>query len=266
MFNFNAKLLKKIEDEKNNHMQMFQELKNEIHRFKESVQIDYKFFYDEISKLRDASKAHTANNYIKRSEMGSVVKSEVERQKRRSELFERAKKWPKIGGKVISNPVSTENTNEINLPNIKRNGNSFVFVGDSDVYKDLPAFIAPNQFAEILNLSLREFYNYKKRIEKKVPRFKFGLQTYRYQKSDVLRFINYPYEIIDTLAWLKNNVPDQITKYQLCEILCISDSAFTNVQKYIENIILTIRLGHRTLLYNKSDVIKFIERRGLSVA
>lgn len=258
MFKFNAKLFKKIEDEKNNHMQMCQELREEIDRFKKSAQLDYKFFYDEISK-------HNANNYIKKSEIENFIKDEMVRQKRRSELFERAKKWPKIGGKVISNPVSTENTNEINLPNIKRNGNSFVFVGDSDVYKDLHVFISSNQFAEILNLSIHEFHNCRKRIEKKVPKLKFGLQTYRYKKSDVLRFINYPYEIIDTLAYLKNQLPDKITKCQLLQELCISENAFRNARRYIEKKIPPIVLGHRSVWYNKSDVIKFIERRGLSV-
>lgn len=161
MFNFNTKLLKKIEDEKNNHMQMFQELKNEIHRFKESVQIDYKFFYDEISK-------HNANNYIKKSEIGNIIKDEMVRQKKKSEIYEMAKRLPKIRDTSINKPVPTGNTDEYkNLPNIKRNGNSFVFVGDSDVYKDLHVFIPSNQFAEILSLSIHEFHNCRKRIEKK---------------------------------------------------------------------------------------------------
>ena len=133
------------------------------------------------------------------------------------------------------------------------------------MYKDLPLFISSNQFAEILNLSIHEFHNCRKGIEKKVPKLKFGLQTYRYKKSDVLRFIKYPYEIIDTLAYLKNQLPDKITKYQLLEGLCVSESAFRNARIYIEKKIPPIVLGHRSTWYDKSDVIKFIERRGLSV-
>ena len=259
MFNFNAKLLKKIEDEKNNHMQMCQELREEIDRFKKSAQLDYKFFYDEISK-------HNANNYIKKSEIGNIIKDEMVRQKKKSEIYEMAKRLPKIRDISVNKPVPTENTDEYkNLPTIKKDHNHFVFVGDSDVYKDLPLFISSNQFAEILNLSIHEFHNCRKGIEKKVPKLKFGLQTYRYKKSDVLRFIKYPYEIIDTLAYLKNQLPDKITKYQLLEGLCVSENAFRNARIYIEKKIPPIVLGHRSTWYDKSDVIKFIERRGLSV-
>lgn len=246
MFNFNTKLLKKIEDEKNNHMQMFQELKEEL----DAIKKDFNLFADKISKFK-------ATDYVKSPEIVNII---------RSEIFEAAKRLPKIRDISVNKSVPTENTDEYkNLPTIKKDHNHFVFVGDSDVYKDLHVFIPSNQFAEILNLSMHEFHNCRKRIEKKVPKLNFGLQTYRYKKSDVLRFINYPYEIIDTLAYLKNQLPDKITKCQLLEELCISENAFRNARRYIEKKIPPIVLGHRSVGYNKSDVIKFIERRGLSV-
>ena len=227
MFNFNAKLLKKIEDEKNNHMQMCQELREEIDRFKKSAQLDYKFFYDEISK-------HNANNYIKKSEIVNII---------RSEIFEAAKRLPKIRDTSVNKPVPTGNTDE---------------------YKNLPTFLTCLEFAKVLNLTGDQFWSRKKQIDKRIRCYNFGKITYRYYKTDVLRFIRHKNTEDDIFILLKNSKDDRISRKDLISLLSVSYAQFHMNKKRIEKIIPPIEVSKKLIFYKKSDVITFFKRGGLN--
>ena len=235
MFNFNAKLLKKIEDEKNNHMQMCQELREEIDRFKKSAQLDYKFFYDEISK-------HNANNYIKKSEIGNIIKDEMVRQKKKSEIYEMAKRLPKIRDTSVNKPVPTENT---------------------DKYKNLPTFITCLEFAKVLNIPITQFWNRKYQIDREVRCYHFGKRSPRYYKKDVLDFIKHKNTEDDIFILLENSKDDRISRRDLMSLLSISWNVFYAIQGGIEKIIPPITVSKNLVFYKNTDVLAFLKKGGL---
>jgi hypothetical protein len=217
MFNFNAKFFKKIEEEKNNHMQMFQELKEEL----DVIKKDFKLFDDKISKLK-------ANDYVKSPEIVNII---------RSEIFEASKRLPKIRDTSVNKPVPTENTDKYkNLPTfltclefakvlnitgvqffnrkkkIDQKVRCYNFGKRSPRYykRDVLKFIkhqnteddifillknskdnriSKKDLISLLSISLKVFYANKKRIEKIIPPITMSKNLVFYKKTDVLAFL-----------------------------------------------------------------------------
>lgn len=223
MFSFNSKLLKKIEEQKNNYLRMHQELKEEL----DAIKKDFNLFDDKISKFK-------ANNYVKSPEIVNII---------RSEIFESAKKLPKIRSISVNKPVATENT---------------------DKYKNLPTFISSVDFANILDINKNEFWNRKKQIHKKVRCYNFGQQTYRYYKKDVLNFIKHQNTEDDIFILLENSKDDCISRQDLISFLNISEAAFYRKKKRIQKIIPPIDGFKNPVFYKNADILTFLKRGGLS--
>ena len=222
MFNFNTKLLKKIEDEKNNHMQMFQELKEEL----DAIKKDFNLFDDKISKFK-------ATDYVKSPEIVNII---------RSEIFEAAKKLPKIRDTSVSKPVPTENT---------------------DKYKNLPTFITCLEFAKVLNIPITQFWNRKYQIDREVRCYHFGKRSPRYYKKDVLDFIKHKNTEDDIFILLENSKDDRISRRDLMSLLSISWNVFYAIQGGIEKIIPPITVSKNLVFYKNTDVLAFLKKGGL---
>ena len=222
MFNFNAKLLKKIEDEKNNHMQMFQELKEEL----DAIKKDFNLFDDKISKFK-------ATDYVKSPEIVNII---------RSEIFEAAKRLPKIRDTSVNKPVPTENT---------------------DKYKNLPTFITCLEFAKVLNIPIAQFWNRKYQIDREVRCYHFGKRSPRYYKKDVLDFIKHKNTEDDIFILLENSKDDRISRRDLMSLLSISWNVFYAIQGGIEKIIPLITVSKNLVFYKNTDVLAFLKKGGL---
>jgi hypothetical protein len=222
MFNFNAKLLKKIEDEKNNHMQMFQELKEEL----DAIKKDFNLFDDKISKFK-------ATDYVKSPEIVNII---------RSEIFEAAKRLPKIRDTSVNKPVPTENT---------------------DKYKNLPTFITCLEFAKVLNIPIAQFWNRKYQIDREVRCYHFGKRSPRYYKKDVLDFIKHKNTEDDIFILLENSKDDRISRRDLMSLLSISWNVFYAIQGGIEKIIPPITVSKNLVFYKNTDVLAFLKKGGL---
>ena len=222
MFNFNAKLLKKIEDEKNNHMQMFQELKEEL----DAIKKDFNLFDDKISKFK-------ATDYVKSPEIVNII---------RSEIFEAAKRLPKIRDTSVNKPVPTENT---------------------DKYKNLPTFITCLEFAKVLNIPITQFWNRKYQIDREVRCYHFGKRSPRYYKKDVLDFIKHKNTEDDIFILLENSKDDRISRRDLMSLLSISWNVFYAIQGGIEKIIPPITVSKNLVFYKNTDVLAFLKKGGL---
>ena len=223
MFNWKSNILKKIEDEKNNHMQMFQELKEEL----DAIKKDFNIFDEKISKFK-------ATDYVKSPEIVNII---------RSEIFEAAKRLPKIRDKSVNKPVPTGNTDE---------------------YKNLPTFLTCFEFARVLGINIAQFFNRKKQIDQKVRCYNFGKKTYRYYKKDVLGFIKHKNTEDDIFILLKNSKDHRISRKDLISLLSISSSVFYREQKRIEKIISPIEVSKKLIFYKNTDVINFLKRGGLN--
>ena len=222
MFNFNAKLFKKIEDEKNNHMQMFQELKEEL----DAIKKDFNRFDDKISKFK-------ATDYVKSPEIVNII---------RSEIFEAAKRLPKIRDTSVNKPVPTENTNK---------------------YKNLPTFITCLEFAKVLNIPITQFWNRKYQIDREVRCYHFGKRSPRYYKKDVLDFIKHKNTEDDIFILLENSKDDRISRRDLMSLLSISWNVFYAIQGGIEKIIPPITVSKNLVFYKNTDVLAFLKKGGL---
>lgn len=222
MFNFNTKLLKKIEDEKNNHMQMFQELKEEL----DAIKKDFNLFDDKISKFK-------ATDYVKSPEIVNII---------RSEIFEAAKRLPKIRDTSVNKPVPTENT---------------------DKYKNLPTFITCLEFAKVLNIPITQFWNRKYQIDREVRCYHFGKRSPRYYKKDVLDFIKHKNTEDDIFILLENSKDDRISRRDLMSLLSISWNVFYAIQGGIEKIIPPITVSKNLVFYKNTDVLAFLKKGGL---
>ena len=222
MFNFNTKLLKKIEDEKNNHMQMFQELKEEL----DAIKKDFNLFDDKISKFK-------ATDYVKSPEIVNII---------RSEIFEAAKRLPKIRDTSVNKPVPTENT---------------------DKYKNLPTFITCLEFAKVLNIPIAQFWNRKYQIDREVRCYHFGKRSPRYYKKDVLDFIKHKNTEDDIFILLENSKDDRISRRDLMSLLSISWNVFYAIQGGIEKIIPPITVSKNLVFYKNTDVLAFLKKGGL---
>ena len=222
MFNFNTKLLKKIEDEKNNHMQMFQELKEEL----DAIKKDFNLFDDKISKFK-------ATDYGKSPEIVNII---------RSEIFEAAKRLPKIRDTSVNKPVPTENT---------------------DKYKNLPTFITCLEFAKVLNIPITQFWNRKYQIDREVRCYHFGKRSPRYYKKDVLDFIKHKNTEDDIFILLENSKDDRISRRDLMSLLSISWNVFYAIQGGIEKIIPPITVSKNLVFYKNTDVLAFLKKGGL---
>lgn len=132
-------------------------------------------------------------------------------------------------------------------------------------FKALPFFVKSNQFADLLKITLIGFYKFEKKITKKIPRYRFGSGTYRYKKSDILNFfgINIPSIESDILKHLKKIKYKYLSRPNLMNLLCLSENSFYANKDLIEKFIPPIDLVSRNFLYQKSDLINFIERGGL---
>ena len=201
---------------------MFQELKEEL----DAIKKDFNLFDDKISKFK-------ATDYVKSPEIVNII---------RSEIFEAAKRLPKIRDTSVNKPVPTENT---------------------DKYKNLPTFITCLEFAKVLNIPITQFWNRKYQIDREVRCYHFGKRSPRYYKKDVLDFIKHKNTEDDIFILLENSKDDRISRRDLMSLLSISWNVFYAIQGGIEKIIPPITVSKNLVFYKNTDVLAFLKKGGL---
>lgn len=132
-------------------------------------------------------------------------------------------------------------------------------------FKELPLFVSFSHLNAILNLTKKEYYQQKSQMTKRIRTYKFGEKSYRYKKSDILKFfsIELPSVESDPVKYLKNIKQKYLTRVSFYKILSISAGAFSCAQKEIDNLVPPLFSAFRGQIYRKSDIINFIERGGL---
>lgn len=132
-------------------------------------------------------------------------------------------------------------------------------------FKELPFFVSFGQINAILNLTQKQYHQQRSQIMKCIRTYKFGEKSYRYKKSDILKFFNIELPSVesDPLKYLKKIKPKYLTRVSFYKILSISDTTFSSVQKEIDKLVPPLMSAFRGQIYKKSDIIKFIERGGL---
>ena len=248
MFNWKSNILKKIEEEKNNNIQKYRELTEEIYGLKAYVENDLQILKKTCAGFVEAREeyleitGHGRPKHI--DELGiEWFQASGKNDKKEMEFLSQVKSPTKIGARSVTPRVSVEKIN---------------------TYKNLPTFISSVEFSKILNIDINQFWRRKKQIDQKVRCYRFGTRIYKYQKTDVLNFMKYSHKEDDVLARLKKTKNSTISRHDLINLLCLNSATFYAHLNQIEEIIPPIQVSEKLTIYKKEDVITFLKRGGLN--